>query len=869
MACRTLCGSAGGGFPLLLLLLLLGVTSVLGAMLPPRLSSRQSTVRVQEGQERYVLECNKDVGDDPITYRWLKDNQIVTGVLGYAYRSYNKVFLALHTIELEHDGTYTCEASNSAGVHSASVRVIVEGQRRPQPGRDMEQPHTEDILSEVATSLSDVLLEGECKCDTMFFLHVSTDAAEETVAAQANLVHTIADQMISETNRVSVMTYSDYVDPKLTFGEGTNSCALRDAFKNLTHQKWTTRLEPVLREVFKKFRKSKANCKVMFLPIFGSLGQEGADIMGARHLKKLGVKIFILEVTPYPLEGVKEMASKRGDGYPYHWRVPQSMWPTIVMNMKYIAEEVVGCAVEEKEDVPGKCVGPDSSCTNDNMCRGMGYGCEDGKCVFRECNINPRQPGCCSDDSPLNHYWCEDVTGQCTASNNVCDGIVQCMNGRDEGHCWSNPCPADKIARCQTSTLCLDLMDLCNGEPACPGGEDEDPRFCRSFPCPRDRPFRCRSGKCITKESLCDGVFKDCDEGEDEEFKFCKNTHVCPSTRSFKCDYGICISERMVCDGTYNCLDATDELVCDEKNCPAERPFKCMSGLCISMSQVCNGVTDGCDDGSDELNCTNILCPADRNFKCNNGICLDGGLQCDGRLDCSDGSDEQNCPAPPQPQPPVTPPTSCPRNKFRCNNGACIPKSRVCDGRANCFEGEDERNCQEQECPASRPHRCKDGSCVVETAPCNHIKDCADGSDEINCTYAEGDESPDDDDDDDDNYEYETTTTTTSTATSDTTSTTKKMEEDKETVVEHVTNHEVEMITEPPPANSPTEVESPHNMDDEKDMEAAETMLKPVEGGEPAASSEQGKDSSMCVAPTSILILAPLLVLSLCSIWMR
>lgn len=74
------------------------------------------------------------------------------------------------------------------------------------------------------------------------------------------------------------------------------------------------------------------------LPVFGSVGTEGADITGAQHLNKLGVKIFILEVTPQPIEGVMEMASKRGDGKPYHWHVPQYIWPTIVMNMKYIAE---------------------------------------------------------------------------------------------------------------------------------------------------------------------------------------------------------------------------------------------------------------------------------------------------------------------------------------------------------------------------------------------------------------------------------------------------------------------------------------------------------------------------------------------------
>ena len=75
------------------------------------------------------------------------------------------------------------------------------------------------------------------------------------------------------------------------------------------------------------------------------MGTEGADELGAQHLRKLGVKIFILEVTPMPLNGVKEMASTRGDGYPYHWRVPQFIWPTIVMNMKYIAEGELICVI--------------------------------------------------------------------------------------------------------------------------------------------------------------------------------------------------------------------------------------------------------------------------------------------------------------------------------------------------------------------------------------------------------------------------------------------------------------------------------------------------------------------------------------------
>ena len=54
-----------------------------------------------------------------------QDHKIVTGALGYAYRGYNRVLLALHAIEPQHAGTYVCEASNEAGVDSAAIRIIV------------------------------------------------------------------------------------------------------------------------------------------------------------------------------------------------------------------------------------------------------------------------------------------------------------------------------------------------------------------------------------------------------------------------------------------------------------------------------------------------------------------------------------------------------------------------------------------------------------------------------------------------------------------------------------------------------------------------------------------------------------------------
>ena len=39
---------------------------------PPRLSTEVEELVVVEGQTGVVLECGLDVGDDPITYRWLK-----------------------------------------------------------------------------------------------------------------------------------------------------------------------------------------------------------------------------------------------------------------------------------------------------------------------------------------------------------------------------------------------------------------------------------------------------------------------------------------------------------------------------------------------------------------------------------------------------------------------------------------------------------------------------------------------------------------------------------------------------------------------------------------------------------------------------
>ena len=71
-----------------------------------------------------------------------------------------------------------------------------------------------------------------------------------------------------------------------------------------------------------------------------------ADLLEAQSLKKSGVKIFILEVTKEPVEDISKIASSRGDGKPYHWRLPQKIWPTLVMYMKYMTEGMSSSCLE-------------------------------------------------------------------------------------------------------------------------------------------------------------------------------------------------------------------------------------------------------------------------------------------------------------------------------------------------------------------------------------------------------------------------------------------------------------------------------------------------------------------------------------------
>ncbi|XP_072552989.1 basement membrane-specific heparan sulfate proteoglycan core protein [Salminus brasiliensis] len=182
-------------------------------------------------------------------------------------------------------------------------------------------------------------------------------------------------------------------------------------------------------------------------------------------------------------------------------------------------------------------------------------------------------------------------------------------------------------------------------------------------------------------------------------------------------------------------------LICQEEE------FSCDNGMCIPVDKVCDKRLD-CEDGSDEENCApDVLtttttrptttverrpvpgpgpCRGDQAM-CQNGECISRDYLCDGERDCSDGSDELKCGTP----------SPCEPNEFKCKNGRCALKLWRCDGDNDCKDNSDE-----MDCPVKRPgDTCapeqfvclSDRACIPASYQCDEEPDCADRSDEYGC----------------------------------------------------------------------------------------------------------------------------------------
>ncbi|XP_059153685.1 very low-density lipoprotein receptor-like [Physella acuta] len=151
--------------------------------------------------------------------------------------------------------------------------------------------------------------------------------------------------------------------------------------------------------------------------------------------------------------------------------------------------------------------------------------------------------------------------------------------------------------------------------------------------------------------------------------------------------------------------------------------FQCNNGVCIQLDWQCD-VDRDCSDGSDELNCPTD-CTGEHQLKCNNGKCITREYLCDGDNDCGDMTDETDCHK-----------VECTSGEIHCDNFLCIESTWLCDGDNDCGDNWDERNCTGS-C-SSTQFKCADGSkCIDARWECDGDRDCADSSDELNCVCDE------------------------------------------------------------------------------------------------------------------------------------